>query len=124
MRQRIRAITSVLLLTVVFACSDPMTTREKTAGVGAVVGSNVGAGIGSTFGYACTGGFAGAVLAWALEPWSAEQSKRKKNSATISIKESNSATSTYSARATSWKSSKKPCKNGKQATDAISPARL
>jgi uncharacterized protein YcfJ len=62
MKQRMLAVFSVLLLTVVFACSDPMTTREKTAGVGAVVGSNVGAGIGSYFGYACTGGFAGAVL--------------------------------------------------------------
>ena len=62
MRQRMLAVTSVLLLPVFFACSDPITAREKTAGVGAVVGSNVGAGIGSTFGYACTGGFAGAVL--------------------------------------------------------------
>jgi outer membrane lipoprotein SlyB len=43
-------------------CSNPLTTREKTAGAGTVVGYTVGAGIGSTFGYAGTGGIAGAVL--------------------------------------------------------------
>ena len=52
----------MVLLSVVLGCSDPLTTREKTAGVGSVVGANVGAGIGSTFGYAYTGGIAGAVL--------------------------------------------------------------
>ena len=62
MTQRRLAVMSTFLVAVVFACSDPITTRDKTAGVGAVVGSTVGAGIGSTFGYACTGGFAGAVL--------------------------------------------------------------
>ena len=62
MTQRRLAVMSTFLVAVVLACSDPITTRDKTAGVGAVVGSTVGAGIGSTFGYACTGGFAGAVL--------------------------------------------------------------
>ena len=111
MKQRMLAVSSVLLLTVVFACSDPMTTREKTAGVGAVVGSNVGAGIGSTFGYACTGGLPELCLAWASEPSSAGQSRRKKRSATISIKESNSATSTYNARVRSWTSSRRKFKD-------------
>jgi uncharacterized membrane protein len=42
--------------------SQPLTTREKAAGVGTVVGSGVGAGIGSVWGYGLTGGGAGAAL--------------------------------------------------------------
>ena len=64
MRHRVLAITSVFLLAVVFACSDPLTTRQETAGSGAVVGSTVGAGIGSVSGYTWTGGIAGAALGW------------------------------------------------------------
>ena len=62
MRYRIRAIAAVVVLVAGLGCSEPLTTREKTAGVGSVVGANVGAGIGSTFGYVYTGGVAGAVL--------------------------------------------------------------
>jgi uncharacterized protein YcfJ len=62
MRHRIQPIAGAVLLVALLGCSDPLTTREKTAGVGSVVGANVGTGIGSTFGYAYTGGIAGAVL--------------------------------------------------------------
>ena len=62
MKYRVHVIAGVVLLAAVLGCSNPLTTREETAGVGSVVGANVGAGIGSTFGYAYTGGMAGAVL--------------------------------------------------------------
>jgi uncharacterized protein YcfJ len=62
MKYRVHVIAGVVLLAAVLGCSDSLTTREETAGVGSVVGANVGAGIGSTFGYAYTGGMAGAVL--------------------------------------------------------------
>ncbi|HEX5607750.1 MAG TPA: hypothetical protein VFY96_14590 [Candidatus Binatia bacterium] len=42
--------------------SEALTTREKAAGVGTVIGSGVGAGIGSVWGYAVTGGGVGAAL--------------------------------------------------------------
>ena len=62
MKHRVHVIAGLVLLAAVLGCSDPLTTREKTAGAGAVVGSTVGAGIGSYYGYAWTGGMAGAVL--------------------------------------------------------------
>jgi uncharacterized membrane protein len=57
----------VVLLLATLGCSQlgdsqPLTTREKAAGVGTVVGAGVGAGIGSVWGYALTGGGAGAAL--------------------------------------------------------------
>lgn len=58
----------VVLLFATLGCSQlggesqPLTTREKAAGVGTVVGSGVGAGIGSVWGYGVTGGGAGAAL--------------------------------------------------------------
>jgi len=61
-RHPVRTIVSLFLLVSVVSCSDPLTTREKTAGVGSVIGADVGVGIGSTFGYAYTGGVAGAIL--------------------------------------------------------------
>jgi outer membrane lipoprotein SlyB len=45
-----------------FGDPQPLTTREKAAGVGTVVGSGVGAGIGSVWGYNVTGGGVGAAL--------------------------------------------------------------
>ena len=62
MRQLIGAIAWAILLGTVFGCSEPLTAREKTAGVGIVTGSTLGAAIGSTFGYAGTGGIVGAGL--------------------------------------------------------------
>lgn len=62
MRHPVRTIVSVFLLASLVSCSDPLTARQKTAGVGSVIGADVGAGIGSTFGYAYTGGVAGAIL--------------------------------------------------------------
>src|SRR5689334_16168280 len=61
-------ITLVVVLLATLGCSQvggdsqPLTTREKAAGVGTVVGSGVGAGIGSVWGYGLTGGGAGAAL--------------------------------------------------------------
>jgi len=58
----------VVLLFATLGCSQlggdsqPLTTREKAAGVGTVVGAGVGAGIGSVWGYGVTGGGAGAAL--------------------------------------------------------------
>jgi hypothetical protein len=57
----------VVLLLATLGCSQlvdsqPLTTREKAAGVGTVVGAGVGAGIGSVWGYGLTGGGAGAAL--------------------------------------------------------------
>ena len=58
----------VVLLFAILGCSQlgddsqPLTTREKAAGVGTVVGAGVGAGIGSVWGYGVTGGGAGAAL--------------------------------------------------------------
>ena len=57
----------VVLLFATLGCSQlgdsqPVTTQEKAAGVGTVVGSGMGAGIGSVWGYSVTGGGAGAAL--------------------------------------------------------------
>ena len=52
----------LLLLGAIFGCLEPVTNREKGAGVGAVVGSSVGAGIGSVSGYVGTGTMVGAGL--------------------------------------------------------------
>jgi outer membrane lipoprotein SlyB len=62
MRQLIRALACAILLGTVFGCSEPLTTREKTAGVGTVAGSTLGAAIGSTVGHPGIGGVAGAGL--------------------------------------------------------------
>ncbi len=62
MRRLIRAIASVILLGAVFGCSDQLTTREKSAGVGTVAGSTLGVAIGSTIGHPGIGGIAGAGL--------------------------------------------------------------
>ena len=44
------------------SCSQPLTIREKGAGVGTAVGASVGAGIGSIWDYAGTGGLVGGSL--------------------------------------------------------------
>ena len=62
MRHRVRTIVSMFLLMGVVGCSDTLTARQKTAGVGSVIGADVGAGIGSISGYTYTGGVAGAIL--------------------------------------------------------------
>jgi hypothetical protein len=66
MNYSLRIAVVVLLLTTVgcsqLGDSQPLTTREKAAGVGTVVGAGVGAGIGSLWGYAATGGGVGAAL--------------------------------------------------------------
>jgi phage tail tape-measure protein len=62
MNFRILSIISALLLGGLLGCSEPLTTREKGAGVGTVAGSSLGAAIGSVSGYAGTGGIVGAVM--------------------------------------------------------------
>jgi hypothetical protein len=57
-----RIALGALLLGALLSCSQPLTTREKGAGVGAAVGSTISAGIGSLWGYAVTGGMVGAAL--------------------------------------------------------------
>lgn len=52
----------VLSLGAMLGCLEPVTSREKGAGVGAVEGSFVGAGIGSVSGYIGTGALVGAGL--------------------------------------------------------------
>ncbi|MGE5220516.1 MAG: hypothetical protein ACM3SP_26215 [Chloroflexota bacterium] len=62
MKHALRIALAALLLGAMIGCSQPLTTREKGAGVGAAMGSALGAGIGSVWGYAVTGGFVGAGL--------------------------------------------------------------
>lgn len=62
MNFRILSIISALLLGGFLGCSEPLTMREKGAGVGTVAGSSLGAAIGSVSGYAGTGGMVGAVM--------------------------------------------------------------
>lgn len=62
MKFRIFSIISMVLLGGVLGCSEPLSTREKGAGVGAVTGSSLGAAIGSVSGYTGTGGIVGAVI--------------------------------------------------------------
>jgi outer membrane lipoprotein SlyB len=62
MKHPLRIALGVFLLGAMLSCSQPVTTREKGAGVGAVMGSGLGAGIGSIWGYAITGAQVGAGL--------------------------------------------------------------
>lgn len=62
MKRALRMALSVLLIGATFSCSESLTTREKGAGVGTVMGATMGAGIGSIWDYAVTGGMVGAGL--------------------------------------------------------------
>ena len=62
MRKFIHEIAGAILLSAVCGCFEPLTTREKSAGVGTVAGSILGVAIGSVVGHPGIGGVAGAGL--------------------------------------------------------------
>lgn len=62
MKHALHITLSILLIGATLSCSQPLTTREKGAGVGTVMGATIGAGIGSIWDYAITAGMVGAGL--------------------------------------------------------------
>ncbi len=54
--------TAVLLFGLVFSCSEPLTTREKGAGIGTLGGAAVGGIVGSAVGHPAAGAAIGAGL--------------------------------------------------------------
>ena len=50
MKKAVTSISAILLIVFCFACSEPLTTREKGAGIGTFAGAGLGAIIGSATG--------------------------------------------------------------------------
>ena len=56
MKRRLLPVAGAIIIAAFLAgCSNPLTTREKGAGLGAIVGAGTGAIIGSTVGHAALG---------------------------------------------------------------------
>jgi osmotically inducible lipoprotein OsmB len=56
MKRRLLPVAGAIVITAFLAgCSNPLTTRERGAGLGAIVGAGTGAIIGSTVGHAALG---------------------------------------------------------------------
>src|SRR5262249_16014857 len=62
MKRTVTAVLVISLTTFVVGCSEPLTTREKGAGIGTLTGAGLGAIIGSATGHARAGAGIGAAL--------------------------------------------------------------
>jgi len=62
MKRTVATIVIVSLTVVFLGCSEPLTTREKGAGIGTLAGAGVGAIIGSATGHAGAGAGIGAAV--------------------------------------------------------------
>ena len=62
MHHRFLMLFSCLMLTAAFGCSQPLTTREKATGVGALGGAAAGGIIGATVGHPAAGALVGGAL--------------------------------------------------------------
>src|SRR5215468_4986313 len=62
MKRTVTAVLVISLATFVVGCSEPLTTREKGAGIGTLTGAGLGAIIGSATGHAGAGAGIGAAV--------------------------------------------------------------